>query len=231
LVWNRDALEGNEWEFCKLWTDYKIVADCSRVLLNPKLADDYFFNRAEVDQCTDLKLAVDAVSKVFAIEGVAGHIYDGKVLMADSRLTEVDTIYTLVYAGSSPRLYPSVEVKYTDPESWTDTFCHAFEVPGWREEVYRITSSSSFAGTLIEATDELGPIACCALFHSFGVTGIYCLGTIPTRRGRGVATSMLTRIVPEQENPFLQSLRSEQSLGFYERIGFVICYQKKIYRL
>jgi len=113
---------------------------------------------------------------------------------------------------------------------WANVFCEAFSVPGWKTEVLRIVSTNlRNIKLLLIYGKENTPAGCAALYFKNGFTGIYCLGTIPNLRRRGLAGSILKNAAYMSENLFLQTLGSEGLLTFYEKAGFKVAYTKKIY--
>jgi ribosomal protein S18 acetylase RimI-like enzyme len=238
-----EAAERNEWHFCSLWTESITIANCAKVLMNSDFDDDYFFNRVELRDCSDHVGALDELIKFSEKNRASCYLYDLTGSLSSTRLQKQDTMYTLSCAETrksnhgSHHSHPShkpeqIKIVEARPSSWSKTYCDAFGVPDWYSEVRRITSSPKFEGTLLEAVDaEQHTLGCCSTLQSSGLTGIYCLGTLPNKRRRGAASSLLAHVATTKRNVVLQSLESERSLSFYENRGFRIRYSKSIYAL
>jgi len=71
-----------------------------------------------------------------------------------------------------------------------------------------------------------------ALFRTPGLMGVYCVGTVPEYRKRGVATSLLAKAgrmaASERRALILQSLASEGATQLYLDNGFEMMYEKLI---
>jgi ribosomal protein S18 acetylase RimI-like enzyme len=66
--------------------------------------------------------------------------------------------------------------------------------------------------------------------------GIYCLGTVSSFRGRGVAKEMIksaskVSLQHGTDYLFLQSFSKEGFTKLYKKIGFELLYKKKVYAL
>jgi len=83
---------------------------------------------------------------------------------------------------------------------------------------------------------NLKPIGCCLLFPTNEALGVYCLGTDPRYRNRGIASSIIDyAITYAKMNGFdfigLQALHSDRIQGFYQRRHFKKVYTNTIYSL
>jgi GNAT superfamily N-acetyltransferase len=72
-----------------------------------------------------------------------------------------------------------------------------------------------------------------ALYRSEKALGLYCLGTMPEYRGRGIGRQ-LVQFAAERARMLgvdltLQTFRGDGLVGFYENMGFSIRYVKKVY--
>ena len=84
--------------------------------------------------------------------------------------------------------------------------------------------------TLLEAKLDGAVAGVMAIFRTPSLAGIYCVGTVPRFRRRGVAGSLLRRAseiaTAESRLMMLQTLRSDRVEEFYKKRGFTRLYQK-----
>lgn len=285
-------MEENEWAFCSLWASRRLAVNgCARLLLNPALVGDYFFNRASVSGCPDPIRSAGRAAQACWREGFdMCYLYDdmsGRLARTGKIEGEAaDTMFVLQKpagrggtAADDDRppaaAADKVEVRAADSEQarreWADVFCRSFGVQGWKAEVERIvaaaepgfqegnggaaaatdTASATLAATPAAATLDLllcytarqqvnsTAVGCAALYTRAGdgLSGIYCLGVLPEHRGMGFAKSLVEEALAVSfqkygsGSAFLQSLASEGSLSFYQKLGFTVAYTKKIYAL
>ncbi len=222
------ALEDNEWSFCSLWADRLRVDDCADALVNVRLAGDYFFNRARTEGCPDK--TGGRVAAEFWNRGMDCHLY----FSSEGNHRVVDKMYTLWLKNCKAK-QDSLDVRVIERAQipvWVKTFCNAFDV-SWEDEVRRIMDASFGQLDLLVCYINGMPAGSAALFRKNNVTGLYCLGTAPEFRGKGVAKSLIRKaadIASKHGSDFLfvQSLESEGSLAFYQKAGFEVVYQKAI---
>ena len=71
-----------------------------------------------------------------------------------------------------------------------------------------------------------------AIFRTEGLAGVYCVGTVPQHRRKGVAASLLSNAKAiagaEGRHLFLQSLASDGTLRYYLQRGFRVLYSKQL---
>jgi len=71
-----------------------------------------------------------------------------------------------------------------------------------------------------------------AIFRTEGLAGVYCVGTVPKHRRRGVAGALLSKAEAiagnEGRRLILQSLASDVSARFYLERGFKALYCKQL---
>lgn len=219
-----ERMEENEWAFCSLWTRKKRVK-CAVALVNKRLAGDYFFNRATIEDCN---VSTQKVAEFFWQKSMDCHLYFRS--RPPRGLRKADTMYVLRASKSAaPDGNVSVCSK-SDIPAWIDVFCRSFSVPRWKDEVARIIMKNADKLQLLLAYHDSRPAGCAALYTKNKVTGMYCLGTLPRFRSKGVATSILqnAKVFAESDFLFLQTLASENLLGLYKKAGFTVVYKKSI---
>lgn len=221
-------MEDNEWSFCSLWTA-KRKAGCAKALVNERLAGDYFFNRASVEGCPAGE--EKKIGRVFWEKGMDCYLY---FRVAPQSLRVVDTMHVLQSAGAG-KGGNVVQVERSGIQTWVDIFCESFGVPDWKAEVKRIVTRHFAKLTLLTGYVDDMPAGCAALYKENGLTGLYCLGTLPRFRGKGVAKNILLHaqhMAKADSAPlFLQTLESYGLLDYYKKMGFKIAYQKTICQL
>jgi GNAT superfamily N-acetyltransferase len=120
-------------------------------------------------------------------------------------------------------------------EEWCDTYLLSFygdlsakpQVLGTARRLSRLEEA-----TLLVAEVKGKVVGVTALYRTPGLLGLYCLGTAPRHRGKGVARTLLSaskRIAAaEGRRLVLQSLLSEETHPFYSRFGFRKLYVKRL---
>ena len=115
----------------------------------------------------------------------------------------------------------------SDPLAWTLSYLRCFYgdeklVNAVRPKVTSLMEDKRV--TLLEERSEKEVVGVAALFRTKGIAGVYCLGTIPKFRRRGVATALLARAREmarsEGRALILQALKSEGAMPFYRARGF-----------
>jgi hypothetical protein len=222
-------MEENEWAFCSLWSK-RIRIGCATALLNPTLKDDYFFNRATIENCD---IPYSQVASVFWKEGMDCHLYFK--LQPPRELRIIDTMYILRSVKKEAGLNGSVRIRLAKPSdatTWVDLFCRSFSVLEWNGEVSHIIAANSNKMNLLLAYKGDTPAGCAAIFNKSDLMGLYCLGTVPMQRSTGVAASILkyAKTFAAQHNSplFLQTFGSEKLLDLYRARGFEVVYTKSI---
>ena len=91
---------------------------------------------------------------------------------------------------------------------------------------------TSGAATFLESKVDGHTAGVLAVFRTPGVAGVYCVGTAPEFRNRGVASSLIAtaRKVADGEGRalILQTLTSDGALPFYLKRGFVEMHSKSV---
>jgi len=122
-----------------------------------------------------------------------------------------------------------------DANSWTRAYLEAFY--GDQELAPHVTLivarlQKLNAVTLLEAMVGDRSAGVLAIFRTEGLAGVYCVGTIPGHRRKGVAASLLSnaKVIARAEGRrlVLQSLTSDGSLRYYLQRGFRVLYSKQL---
>jgi len=119
-------------------------------------------------------------------------------------------------------------------DSWTHAYLGAFYgdqelEPSVTPIVTRLLKLK--AVTLLEARSGGETAGVLAVFRTRGLAGVYCVGTVPEHRRRGVAGALLHRArsmaAAEDRHLVLQALASDVSVRYYLARGFRILYSKQ----
>src|SRR5579864_1748440 len=113
-------------------------------------------------------------------------------------------------------------------EEWRDAFCAAFGTPkaagqAWTDATRAGTAAGRPPWTLHVGYFQNQPVATSMVFSEGDVAGVYCIGTVPSARGRGFGAAMTTRplVHARQKRPAVAVLYSTQAgYSLYRRLGF-----------
>jgi ribosomal protein S18 acetylase RimI-like enzyme len=174
---------------------------------------------------------------------------------AGYRITDKMEILSKTLTRSSGELAPEptksrgghsrdFEVSYTDDyESWNGVFMSSYSIPPhWRDELIRrekkilLSNSAKFVLAKDLANDSI-PCGCLLTFSSGpsgNYLGIYCVGTVPEERGKGVAREMLdfverNALKQGQKVLTLQTLKSDGVASMYKKTGYKTEFERNIY--
>jgi GNAT superfamily N-acetyltransferase len=250
--------ELNEVSWWGKWVDDTVwVSKNCYVVFSDVFKDEYFYNRGGflgVERVPED--AVEAIEKEFAkrrrpapcVLVEEGRAWD-KLCSALSSRGYVASEKMLVMEGPPrakgvPSPNPEVEItligsrsKGKELQEWTRTYLRAFygdqrlgaKVNGIMRKVVKDKKA-----TVVLARVGKDAAGCAVLFRSVGgVAGAYCIGTDPTLRGRGVASTMIAflRRLAESEGRrlVLQTIASDSLEQFYVKQGFRLAYTKTFF--
>lgn len=245
---NIDNIDENESSFCSLWSSTHQKIDCAELFLNPKLGDDYFFNRLNIKNschnisdilnsiknshtnyhdslyvhliCNNEKNCVKFSIPKFGTMKILGLDLNKHALESESDHIEIDVI-------DKNHLY-----------NWIDVFCRSFDSIHIKDEVTNIISKHYQKLTLLVAHNNLNQVkylvGCCLLYEKKETIGLYCLGTIQHFRRKGVARELIASAVRIAKNNghnqlIVQTLTKEGYEEFYKKLGFRTIYEKMLY--
>lgn len=229
-------LEEIDGAFTGLWSK-SIKLQYGRLFINKEFRNDVFFNKLTgVTHLNDEIL--NGIISLFKANHTTPYVYslnrpdlEEKLLAKNFRLYDVQHVLTKNYSVESN---PSVRrVSNNESLLWSNIFCEAYDCLDWIDSVNRIVKGSiESIGYYINETES----SCMALYEGDSVLGLYCLGTIPSMRGRGFAASLIGFALDEVKRRQLELLVLETYgleglLGFYLKLGFRKEYEKKIYTI
>ena len=229
-------IESNDVGFTGLWSN-GVKLDCGMLFLNPKLADDLFFNKLSCVTCLDEKMMETSMEK-FRQNNSKPYIYSSNYPEFESMLekkgfTYHDTQHVLKN-NTFPQKKPSViKITSNDIDTWTGIFCDAYDCHDWSQTVSSILEKSlSSVDYFIDESHS----SCVALYETESVLGLYCLGTVPSKRNHGTASLLIDFALYEANSRHLEFLMLEtyekdNLLKFYSKLGFQKVYHKTVYTI
>ena len=239
---SRGDAELNE---ARWWSNWGHVAwlDSSCYLLTSGDFREPFFNRACVLDCRGVGAAVARAEERLMGQGMASiiTILDSctKSVMGlrASGYRPVDKMTVMFSEGAvkSASLTPVTIDERPAEDGWTRAYLEAFYrdqklAPVVPPIVIRLLTLSSV--TLLVARTGGETAGVLALFRTRGLAGVYCVGTIPEHRSKGVASALLSKArataAAEGRHLILQALASDVSARFYLERGFKILYSKQM---
>jgi N-acetylglutamate synthase-like GNAT family acetyltransferase len=224
------------------------LGNYAEMYLNKVFAEDYFFNRIRLKQeAFGVKNLANKIAKKCKEIGVVPYLHvferDLDGLLPRQEFAILDTMSVLRNHSKKNESTDAVnqiddgiihvEIINSDKLcEWIEIFCSSFMVPDWRHELeIRIARNFEKLHLVICYLDKT-PAGCAALFSTEKLMGLYCLGTLPQFRARGVASRLVRHSMRIAEahgtDLFLQTLSSHRLACFYSRLGFRSHYRKKI---
>ena len=183
-----------------------------------------------------------------------------------NRFVRVDSIYTLessteLITSTPLNLEKEISVtKINDPvllNTWTSIFCQSFNIKDpcpFMKIVNKNKQKFLFLLAMLknkynkknknENNDNYNgdndsaniPAGVCLLFEKYGCLGLYCLGTLPEFRRRGIAqmilkTSLQIAYTMKYDKIFLQTFQNDNYIDFYKKFKFKIIDRRKIFQI
>jgi GNAT superfamily N-acetyltransferase len=243
-------MENNESTFCSLWTERIEVNNCTDLFINEKFGEDYFFNRVNniVDCHDNIRSVLDESTRIFSERRLKCYVYIDdsdtilEKILLENRFTLLDTMQA--FRSNMEKIQYENHKIYVDKIDiallpvWIDVFCKSFNALEWKSEVQRILkmhfNELTFLVAYVKSNSSQIPAGCALLFNQHKLTGLYCLGTVPSFRRQGLARKIINvslDIARQQSSSFLicQAFTNEGFVEFYRRLGFRLVYKKKIY--
>src|SRR2546422_2424008 len=159
-------------------------------------------------------------------------------LLLSRGYTETDRFVVLRLAGAIPKRVSGVTCRVIGIEKldeWCETYLRAFygELSLLKRVVASVKKAVGEGRTrLVLAYVRRKPAGTLAVYRRRGLSGVYCVGTVPEFRGRGVATALLRRAkeISDSEGAALAlpTFHSDSLEGFYYKRGFELAYSKEV---
>jgi GNAT superfamily N-acetyltransferase len=229
-------IESNDNGFTGLWSNVTQL-NCGTLFLNPNLPDDIFFDKLTNVTCISEKTITESVEQ-FQKNRSKPYIYALNYTEFEDFLKGKGFVYYDTQHVLKKRMLPSqipdvTKITSDNIEMWTNIFCEAYDCQEWVEPVNSILKNSLSS---VEYFVDKSNSSCVALYENDSVLGLYCLGTIPSRRKRGSAVSLIDFALHKVQSRNLEFLMLEtyerdNLLKFYSKLGFENVYQKTVYTI
>jgi len=246
-------MEANEEDFCSIWADRLRIYKNVHLFVNKKMPSDYFYNRLNL---CNAEISCEGLRKAelkFFRNNMDCYVYvheknaHSQMKLVRAGFSWIDTMDVLTLARE-PNLDSKhkdttdvsvIRAKHADIPSWATIFCESFEIQDMQAEIKQRIERSFDKLILLISSACSGHSApqiagCCALFVNHGIIGLYCLGTIPKFRGRGVARKLVANGFQhtskyDLDYLFLQTFESQDLSAFYSKFGFKLAYKKRVF--
>ena len=242
-----DKIDENESSFCSIWSRTHQKIDSVELFLNPKLGDDYFFNRLNVkNSCSNISDILNSIksSHTNYHDSLYVHLICNNENCVKFSIPKFGTMKILgldlnKYALESESDHIGIDV--IDKNllyNWIDVFCRSFDSVHIKDEVTNIISKHYQKLTLLVAHHYLDQVkylvGCSLLYEKKESIGLYCLGTIQPFQRKGVARELIASAVRIAKNNghnllIVQTLTKEGYEEFYKKLGFRTIYKKMLY--
>ena len=256
---SRESLLQNEASFDRLFCDV-LTRDKFSIFFNYYFSDDPIFNHANFsgtileslnyNSSQVQEILKEIVNKTKDFE-IPASIYmerfwkNAKNLERDAiecefMIIEQMHILTKEVRKSTEKPDSGIEVLVTrEPELWNNAFIKSFQIPKvWVPELRRRLGSAindPSTKLLIAKEKERSEASGCLLLHNTpgDCMGVYCVGTIPERRSRGIARAMMAEAELEAERKncdilLLQTVASDGVTPMYLRMGYEIAFERDV---
>jgi GNAT superfamily N-acetyltransferase len=228
-------VEENDLGFTSLWAR-TINLECGTFFVNPELPNDIFFDKLTNVSCTSESM-IDEALTLFNKHKTTSFVYslnypEWEDLLHKKNFTLYDTQHVLK-KNSPSRIFKVQRIATDDSLLWSKTFCNAYDCYEWIEPVDKIVRNTISS---IEYYVDESISSCMALYEKNSILGLYCLGTIPTMRRKGLAESLIDFAQSEVKRRklkflMLETYEKDNLLDFYSKLGFEEIYHKNIYTI
>lgn len=234
----RRRLEANEQNWWAQWAKLEWIGDAA-YLLSSKEFTEIFFNRGMLIGCPPAA-SIGKLERRFRDMGLTPALMvqdscSGVVRrLVHTGYQKID-VMTVMSAGGpkTPREGPEAIIgEARSKGEWAAAYLMAFYgdlefMPAVSRAVGHLRKGKS---TLLEAAVSGEVAGVLAMHRTPGLAGVYCVGTVPEFRNRGIAAALLARAgriaSAEGRTLFLQTLETDGTDGFYVRQGFTPLYRK-----
>ena len=229
-------VEENDLGFSRLWSQSTNL-ECGIMFFNPDLSNDVFFNKLTNITCISESM-IDESLAVFHKYKITPFFYslnytELEEIFQKRNFIQYDIQHVLKKNNTSKKTTNVYRITDTDSMLWSKTFCDAYGCYEWILPVDRIVKNTLSS---IEYYVDESISSCMALYEKNSLLGLYCLGTIPSMRRKGLAESLIDFAQNEVNRRKLKFLMLEiyekdSLLDFYSKLGFQEIYQKNIYTI
>lgn len=256
----RDLIEENESEFSSLWAQRFKEIECADFYVNADFPGDYFFNKTKIlSPCSNTHLLIAQAKRIFFSNNLDCFIHSHEGLefentnniLEEAGFSCVDTMLIFSTGQDTQHITDSksryetdlVQIITVDKESvsiWVDVFCKAFNAEDWYSQIYNVTATNysrfNLQLLMIRSDSVFVPAACTLLFCHKKVLGLYCLGTLPKFRRKGLASQILKSSILTARDKgmklfFAQSFMNDGYATMYNKAGLDMEYKRRVYAL
>jgi ribosomal protein S18 acetylase RimI-like enzyme len=230
------TVEENDLGFTSLWAQ-TVNLECGTFFFNSELPNDIFFDKLTNVTCTSARM-IDEALDLFHRYNNTPFVYslnysEFEDVLLRRNFVHYDTQYVLKKNDDSKKISKTHKITNDDAMLWSKTFCNAYDCYEWVVPVDRIVRNSLSS---IEYYIDESISSCMALYEKNSVLGLYCLGTIPGMRRRGLAESLIDFAQSEVKRRklsflMLETYKRDNLLDFYSKLGFQEIYKKNIYTI
>jgi len=240
-----ERLEKNEHRFFSLWSK-AIDLDSAKMFLNRNFLDDLLFNRVSASYSkrnhsglVDKALTYFQKAKISPTFFIAEHHTKLRQELLKNSFKTVNSFNTMKLKEFVPYSGKKTEVSIVDAKSiavWIATYMKSFDIgASFKTEVSNRAEKCLKSKNCVLYAARVGgePAGTSLTYIEGGVTGFYCIGTIPKFRGIGIASQMLGVAISgarKSDLQCLQNLESDNVRAFYEKRGFETVFVKKVYQ-
>lgn len=231
-------IEENEFGFTAIWSKM-IKLECGLFFANPRLPNDIFFDKLTNIICQSEKM-IDEALILFEKNKTQPFVYvlDNQKLeelLLKKKFRLYDTHHVMKKSISSKVEHTPVHhITRKDSLLWTEVFCKSYDCLDWTNEVNSIVCNSLSDVQYLVDSDYNA--SCVALYEKNSMLGLYCLGTIPEYRKKGLAKSLINYALNQVNDKnldflMLETYARDNLLNFYSDLGFEQIYEKKVYTI
>jgi len=249
-----EKLERNEEGWFVLWSD-KVELKGGRLFTHPEFLDDPLFNHVTGInvKAKDIDIFIENIFVEFRRRSIPQPAFYVSSLSRPRNTAKILAskgfrIYDLMYImslksrvkSSSKKSNRQLVIEFVNQETiktWAQVYARAFEIGGdalptiikCTENALASKNTNLYIGYLKEE-----PVAVGALYSQDRVSGIYCLGTLESFRGKGIANTMISRLLDDAfaigtKDVCLQTLHNDGVKDFYQKRGFSIDLTREVY--
>ncbi len=210
-------------------------------LLSSRDLPEVFYNRGGLLSCTSVGTQTESLEEGFrALRTRPAIMVFDSCSKAARALTRsgygrMDTMYVMAATGGTESDEDAEAEPEVSAEEWSEAYLRAFYgEQGLMPAILKIVKPlmSDDATTLLQERQDGRVAGTLALYRTDRLMGVYCVGTIPELRGRGVAGALLSRArkiaASEERTVLLQTLESDGVVPFYLKRGFKVVYRKTL---
>jgi GNAT superfamily N-acetyltransferase len=233
-----DKIELNDLGFTAIWSNTTQL-DCGTLFMNTNLPDDLFFDKLTNITCLSEKM-INETLDIFHQNHMRPFVYtlnnpslEEFLLQKNFKFYDIQHVLKKRTISDSETLHVH-HIEKKDSLLWAEIFCKSYDCYDWIDKVNNIVKDSiSQVEYLVDAEHNA---SCVALYEKNSILGLYCLGTLPEKRKKGLAKLLINHAlnkvkIKNLDFLMLETYQRDDLLGFYSKLGFEKLYEKKIYTI